>query len=494
MKRSLQTIGLVTLSALMASGCAMLGPDFQQPSAPVESNWLEVNDPMVSSEPPADPKWWQTAFQDPVLDELVEMALQENLTLRSAALRVLQSQQQLAIAIGNQYPQQQQATGLASREKSNTVIFNDYSLGFNLSWEVDFWGSFRRQVESASAELDASVAEYDGALVSLLSQVAQNYILIRTFQAQLEVARHNIKLQQESLRIARAKFNAGEVSELDADQAEALLNNTIASVPALETSLQQVKNSLAILLGKPPQDLNYLLGEKGAIPTPPATIAVGMPQNLIRQRPDIRTAERQLAAQSAQIGVAVTELYPAFSIGGSIGSTAMKTGDLFTSDSGTWNLFGAFQWNILNYGRLRSNVRLQDALFQQLLVDYQNTVLSAQGDVENAIVAYLKSYQQLASYQLAADASKRSVAASTAQYQNGLIGFNTVISTLSADAQQQDVLTSTRGTVATNLVQVYRALGGGWEIRDNQDPVDFLPAAMKDEMRERTGAWKGVLQ
>jgi len=494
MKRSLKTIGLATLSALITSGCAMLGPDFQEPSAPVESNWLEVDDPLVSSEPPADPKWWQTAFQDPVLDELVETALQENLTLRSAALRVLQSQQQLAIAIGNQYPQQQQATGLASREKSNTVIFNDYSLGFNLSWEVDFWGRFRRQVESASAELDASVAGYDGALVSLLSQVAQNYILIRTFQAQLEVARHNIKLQQESLRIARAKFNAGEVSELDADQAETLLNNTIASVPALETSLQQVKNSLAILLGKPPHDMNYLLGEKGEIPTPPAMIALGMPQNLIRQRPDIRVAERQLAAQSAQIGVAVTELYPAFSIGGSIGSSAMKTGDLFTSDSSTWNLFGAFQWNILNYGRLRSNVRLQDALFQQLLVDYQNTVLSAQGDVENSIVAYLKSYQQLASYQLAADASKRSVAASTAQYQNGLIGFNTVISTLSADAQQQDLLTSTRGTVATNLVQVYRALGGGWEIRDNQDPVDFLPAAMKDEMRERTGAWKGVLQ
>jgi len=494
MRRPLKTFGLVTLSALIVSGCAMLGPDFQEPSAPVESDWLETGDPLVSSESPADPKWWQTAFQDPVLDQLVEMALQENLTLRSAALRVLQSQQQLAIAIGNQYPQQQQATGLAAREKSNTVIFNDYSLGFNLSWEVDFWGRFRRQVESASAELDASVADYDGALVSLFSQVAQNYILIRTFQAQLEVARHNIELQRESLRIATAKFNAGEVSELDADQAETLLNNTIASVPALETSLQQVKNSLAILLGKPPHDMNYLLGEKGDIPNTPMTIAVGMPQNLIRQRPDIRAAERQLAAQSAQIGVAVTDLYPAFSIGGSIGSSAMKTGDLFTSDSSTWDLFGAFQWNILNYGRLKSNVRLQDALFQQLLVDYQNTVLSAQGDVENSIVAYLKSYQQLTSYQLAAAASKRSVAASTAQYQNGLVSFNTVISTLSADAQQQDLLTSTRGNVATNLVQVYRSLGGGWEIRDNQDPVDFLPASMKDEMRERTGAWKGVLQ
>ena len=494
MNRSWQTLGIATLSALIASGCAMLGPDFQEPGAPVESSWLYVEDPLVSSEPPADPNWWQTAFQDPVLDRLVEMALQENLLLRSAALRVLQSQQQLAIAIGNQYPQQQQVTGLAAREKSDAIIFNDYSLGFNLSWEADFWGRFRRQVESASAELDASVADYDGALVSLLSQVAQNYILVRTLQAQLDVARQNIELQRESLRIARAKFNAGAVSELDADQAETLLNNTIASVPSLETSLQQVKNSLAILLGKPPHDLNYLLGEKGDIPKTPASIALGMPQNLIRQRPDIRAAERQLAAQSAQIGVAVTELYPSFSIGGAIGSSAMHSGDLFESDSETWSLFGAFQWNIFNYGRLRSNVRLQDALFQQLLVDYRNTVLQAQGDVENSIVAYLKSYQQLAAYQLAAAASKRSVAASTAQYRNGLIDFNTVISTLGADAQQQDLLTSARGNVATNLVQVYRALGGGWEIRGNQDPVDFLPAAMKDEMRERTRAWEGVLQ
>lgn len=494
MKRHLQAIGIATVSAMMASGCVMLGPDFQEPRAPVESNWMEVNDPLVSSEPPADPKWWQTAFQDPVLDQLVETALQENLTLRSAALRVLQSQQQLAIAIGNQYPQQQQATGLAARERSTGVTFNDYSLGFNLSWEIDLWGSLRRQVESASAQLDASVADYDGALVSMLSQVAQNYILIRTYQAELVVARRNIELQGESLRIARAKFNAGEVSELDAYQAETLMNNTIASVPTLETSLQQAKNALAILLGKPPHDLNYLLGQQGAIPTPTATIALGMPQNLIRQRPDIRSAERQLAAQSAQIGVAVAELYPSFTIGGSIGSSAMRGGDLFTSNSSTWSLFGGFQWNILNYGRLQSNVRLQDARFQQLLVNYQDTVLQAQGDVENAIVAYLKSHQRLASYQLAAAASKRSVDASRTQYDNGLVGFNTVISTLSADAQQQDLLVSTQGRVAVNLVQVYRALGGGWKIRDQQDPVDFLPASMKDTMRERTSAWKGVLK
>lgn len=494
MYRGVHTVGLVTVFAALVSGCTMLGPDYQQPDAPLEQEWQEAGDPSISSAAPADPRWWQSAFGDPVLDELVDTALQENLSLRSAALRVLQSQQQLAIAIGNQYPQQQQGVGAATREKSEGAVFNNYNLGFNLSWEVDFWGSFRRQVESASAELDASVADYDGALVSMLSQVAQNYILIRSYQAQIEVARQSIELQRESLRIARARFDAGDVSELDVDQAETLLNNTAASIPALETSLQQVKNSLAILLGKPPQNMNYLLGQESAIPSPPVQIALGMPQNLIRQRPDIRSAERQLAAQSAQIGVAETALYPAFSIGGSIGTEAMRSGDLFTNDNATWDLTGGFQWNILNYGRLQSNVRLQDALFQQLLVQYQDTVLQAQGDVENTIVAYIKSFEQLAAYERAAIASQRSVAASTRQYDNGLIDFNTVISTLSSDTQQQQLLTSARGEVATNLVQVYRALGGGWQIRDNRDPVDLLPESMKEQMRERTGAWEGVLE
>ena len=487
-------IALGLFLAILISGCSVLGPNYTRPEAAVESNWLEIEDPLITSEPPADPKWWKTAFQDPDLDQIVETSLQQNLTLRSAGLRVLQSQQQLAIAIGNQFPQQQQASGSASRQKSGGLTFDNYSLGFNLGWEADFWGRFRRQVESASAELDASVAGYDGALVSMVSQVAQNYILIRTYQNRLEVARENIKLQEESLRIARAKFDAGEVSELDVDQAESLLNNTKATVSSLEVSLQQFKNSLAILLGKPPHDFNSLLGEKSGIPAVPADIALGMPQDFIRRRPDIRTAERQLAAQSAQIGFAVTELYPHFSIGGSIGTSAINTGDLFDNESETWSLFGMFEWNIFNYGRLKSNVRLQDALFQQLLVDYRNTVLQAQGDVENAIVAYLKSHEQLASYKLAADASQRAVDVATIQYQEGAVDFNTLINTLSANVQQQDLLSSTRGSVATNLVQVYKALGGGWEIRENKDPVDLLPAAMKEEMRERTKVWDGVLK
>jgi NodT family efflux transporter outer membrane factor (OMF) lipoprotein len=483
----------VLLLVLLISGCTTLGPVYHTPDAAVESDWLGIEDSPLTTELPVDPKWWKTAFQDEELDHLVETALKQNLTLRSAGLRVLQSQQQLAIAIGNQFPQQQQLTGSAIREKSSGVTFNNYNLGFNLSWEADFWGRFRLQVESASADLDASVASFDGAMLSLISQVAQNYILIRTFQDRIEVASSNIKNQEESVRITQAKYDAGEVSELDKDQAETLLYSTRATVPALETSLQQLKNSLAILLGLPPQNFNYLFGKNLGIPTVPADIALGMPQDLIRRRPDIRVAERQLAAQSAQIGFAETELYPHFSIGGSIGTSSENSSDLFKNASETWDLFGMFEWNIFNYGRLQSNVRLQDALFQQLLVDYRNTVLQAQRDVENAIVAYLKGQEQLMSYKSAADASRRAVNISTIQYQEGSVGFNTVINTLSANAQQQDLLSFTRGTVATNLVEVYKALGGGWEIREDKDPVDLLPSRMKEEMLERTKAWEGVL-
>ena len=486
--------GASLLLILLLGGCINLGPDYKQPDVAVEPNWLDIEDSLVSDQPPADPNWWKTAFQDPDIDQLVETALQQNLTLRSAGLRVLQSQQQLAIAIGNQYPQQQQATGSASRQKANGNTFNNYSLGFNASWEVDFWGRFRRQVESASAELDASVADYDNVLISLVSQVAQNYILIRTYQNRLEVAAQNVQAQAESLRIARAKSDAGEVSELDADQAESLLNNTKATISSLEVSLQQLKNSLAVLLGKPPHEVAGLFDDQSLIPSVKKELALGMPQDLIRRRPDIRVAERQLAAQSAQIGFAITELYPHFTIGGAIGTSATNSSDLFNNESETWSLFGMFEWDILNYGRLKSNVRLQDARFQQLLTDYQNTVLQAQADVENAIVAYLQSHQQFQSYTLAAQASQRAVKIAKAQYEDGLVDFNRVINTLVTQSQQEDLLSTTQGAVAANLVQVYKALGGGWEIRQSKDPVDLLPMEVKSQMQDRTQEWKGVFQ
>jgi len=482
------------LSVLSLSGCLALGPDYVEPEAEIEPSWQETENARISNAALVDANWWQGTFNDPALDGLVDKALQENLSLRSAALRVLQAQQQLRIAIGNQYPQQQQATGSASRQRSRSNTFEEYNLGFGAAWELDMWGRFSRQVESASASLDASVASYDGALVSLVSQVAQVYLTIRTFQRRIVVAEDNVKLQAESLRIAQAKFDAGDVSELDVNQADTLLNNTKASVSALNTSLQQAKNSLAVLLGEPPQDLSYLLGAESAIPKTPPQVALGMPQDLIRQRPDIRIAERQLAAQSAQIGVATTDLYPSLSISGSIGTLSDDTGNLFEGDSKEWDFGGSFQWNLFNYGRLRSNIRLQDAIFQQLLVDYLNTVLVAQADVENSIVAYLRSYEQLDSYELAAAASTRAVDIATIQYQEGSIDFDTLITTLNSNVQQQDLYASSQGDVATSLVQVYRSLGGGWSVRAGRDPVELLPVSLKDEMRERTRQWQGVLE
>jgi outer membrane protein TolC len=278
------------------------------------------------------------------------------------------------------------------------------------------------------------------------------------------------------------------------EQAQTLLYNTRATVYTLEISLQQLKNSLAVLLGRPPQDLAGLLGQPRPVPTVDPALAVGMPQDLIRRRPDIRVAERRLAAQSAQIGFAITDLYPQFTIGGSIGTSVTTlgeedAGDLFTNDTFRYNLAGGFVWNIFNYGRLRSNVRLQDASFQQLLEDYRQTVLRVQAEVENAIVAFLQSRAQLDERVAAAEAAQRAVDISTIQYEDGLVTFNTVISTLQSLVAQQDLLATAQGSVAANLVEVYRALGGGWEVRSSADPVDLLPEETREEMEERTDYW-----
>ncbi|MEN8803614.1 MAG: efflux transporter outer membrane subunit [Thiogranum sp.] len=495
MNRLVKILGLCALSAVVASGCMTVGPDYQVPTAPVMPEYLEYEDPLLDTTAPAEPEWWKTAFKDPILDQLVETALAQNLSLRSAGLRVLQARQQLLIAIGNQYPQQQQLSGQAGiAGVVSSPAYEIYDLGFNLAWEADVWGRFKRQIESASADLDASVGSYDGVMVSLIAQVAQTYLLIRTTQQRVAVARHNLEIQQESVRITTAKFEGGEVSSLDVDQAQTLFYNTHASVSSLELSLQQFKNSLATLLGRPPFDMSTLLGTPQPVPTVAPEIAVGMPQDLIRRRPDIRTAERLLAAQSAQIGVAVSELYPAFGLGGSIVTTVstdqdLSFSDLFSAQTLGYNLFGAFQWNIFQYGRLKNNIRLQDAAFQQLLEDYRQTVLQAQGEVENAIVAFFKSQQQLTALRSAADAAQRAVDVSTLQYKEGEVPYNTVITTLETLVTQQDQFATIQGTVTTNLVDVYRSLGGGWEVRQSQEPLELIPNEVKDEMLERTKYW-----
>jgi NodT family efflux transporter outer membrane factor (OMF) lipoprotein len=494
MGRRVRTLALVIAAALIAPGCTMLGPDYEEPPPPLEPDWLAYEDPRLDTGTPASPEWWKGAFADPVLDQLIEAALEENLSLRSAGLRVLQARQQLAIAIGNQYPQQQTVTGTAEKFRENDRTDEFYDFGFSVTWEADVWGRFRRQIESAEAQLDASLADYDGVLITLFADVAQTYLLIRTTEERLAVAKYNVELQRESVAITTAKFEAGDTSSLDVDQAQTLLFNTIAGVSDLEISLQQLRNTLAVLLGRPPQDLSALLGETKPIPAVSPEVAVGMPQDLIRRRPDIRSAERRLASQSAQVGFAITELYPHFGLSGSIGTTANTAinedaDDLFSDDTFRWSIAGGFSWDVLNYGRLRSNVRLQDAFFQQLLEDYRQTVLQAQADVENSIVAFFRSQEQLEAYRLASNFAERSADISRLQYQEGLVNFNTVITTLASLATQQDLLAITEGTVAVNLVDVYRAIGGGWQVRTTSDPAELIPEGTREEMLDRTKYW-----
>jgi NodT family efflux transporter outer membrane factor (OMF) lipoprotein len=361
---------------------------------------------------------------------------------------------------------------------------------------MDFWGKFRRAVESGVWDLDATIASYDDILVSLTAEVARTYILIRTLEARLAIAHENVQIQERSFQIARVRFEGGDVTELDVSQAGALLGDTQASIPRLEAQLRQAKNGLALLLGMLPGDVELLIGGTKPIPMVTTDVAVGLPAELLRRRPDIRVAEGQMAAQSSLIGVAKADLYPHLSLFGSIGlssSDAAVTAagfpggsslsDLFDSDSLEYYGGLSFGWDILNYGRIKNRVRLQDARFQQLVANYKNTVLKAAQEVEDAISAFLKSQEEVVFLNSSVQAASRSVDLSLIQYREGLVDYQRVIDTQRFRAQVQDLLTVTEGTVALNLVSTYKALGGGWEIREGRD---FVPQETKEEMSERT--------
>jgi NodT family efflux transporter outer membrane factor (OMF) lipoprotein len=467
---------------IFLSGCTSLcdyirngfkvGPNYCPPPAAVANNWIDAADPSVSSTPPYDACWWRT-FNDPVLDSLIYTAYRQNLTLRDAGLRILEARAQRGIVVGEIFPQTQQAFGSYTRTNNSQnapnaapkFYFDDWQAGANLAWELDFWGRFRRAIESADAHLDASIYNFDDVLVLLLSEVAQNYINIRTAELRLEYAQKNVNDQQVSLNIAEVKFNNGATTRLDVTQGQSNLSQTQAAIPPLETARRQAANQLCILLGIPPRDLDSIIGYTKVIPSAPPEVAVGIPADLIRRRPDIRRAERQVAEQSALIGVAASDLYPHFSINGTIFFEAARFQDLFDAKSFAGNVGPSFNWNILNYGRLVNNIRVQDARFQQRAVEYQNTVLQANAEAENALIGFLKFQQQVKYLGTSAKAAEESLGLVRDQYNAGKTDFNRVISVEQLLTQQQDQLAVAQGTVVTNLVLLYKALGGGWQIR-----------------------------
>lgn len=491
---SVATLCLLALT-LWLGGC-MVGPDYRPPPAPVAERWLVTDPTRVQTDFVGPGEWW-SVFNDPALDALVEAAYQQNLTLQTAGLRVIEAQARRGIAIGLLFPQQQALSGGFTRTRASLNQpfapvprdFDTYQVGLDAAWELDFWGRFRRNIEASDAELLATVAVYDDVLVSLVGEVATTYVQVRVIEELLALARDNVRLQREALEIATVRFEAGGTSDLDVQQATNLLQDTEADIPLLEIRLRQALNSLSLLLGLPPSDLSDILLRSGGIPAPPPSVAVGIPAELLRRRPDVRIAERQLAAQSARIGVATSDLLPRITLVGSVGLNAEQAAMLFAGHSFQGIGGPQFEWPIFNYGRLINNVRAQDATFQALSAVYANTVLRAQRDVEDAVIGYLRGLDGVAHLQLSVAAANRAVELALIQYRGGAADYTRVLTAQQAKIVADRRLTDTRGIVGTSVVALYKALGGGWELREGND---FVPAPIKEEMEARTW-WDGML-
>jgi NodT family efflux transporter outer membrane factor (OMF) lipoprotein len=333
-----------------------------------------------------------------------------------------------------------------------------------LSWELDFWGLYRRTIAGAKAQVEYSSEDYDNILVTLLGDVGNYYTNVRVLQERIALAKANAELQRGILNITETRFKAGSVAELDVDQAQQTLSQTESTIPQYELSMRQAENHICTLLSIPQVDLDKMLGKR-PIPAAPADVAVGIPAELLTRRPDIRKAERQCAVQSEQIGIADANLYPHISITGNMGVSATKLSELYTPNAFNGTVGPTFTWNILNYGRLAANVNYQDHRFQELLLAYRDTVINANEDVENGIVSFLKNQEATAKLLESCVAADKALAIVISQYRVGTVDFNRVATIEQTLVTEQDLYTQSKGSIALGLIQVYRALGGGWQIR-----------------------------
>ena len=485
---------------LVAAGC-QVGPDFKKPEAPVAPKWSGNDDPRIATQTAADSQWWKE-FNDSTLDRLVDLAYHQNLSLQVSGLRIVEARAQLGVATGKQWPQIQvlaagaSADGVTKSVSTYAAVdrnFFSYQAGFDAAWELDFWGKYSRGVEAEAANVLATVADYYYSIVSLNAEVARTYTVLRTYEVLIDQAQRNVTLQEDGLGIAQSRFKNGATSELDVAQATTLLESTRATVPQLQIGAQQARNALSTLLGQPTGSVDTLLAGPKEIPTAPAKVSISVPAEMLRRRPDIRRAELVAAAQCARIGVAKAELYPSFSLFGSIGFQASTSGigsnNLFSGDNLVYSVGPRISWPFFNYGRLQNNVRVQDARLQELLVGYRETVLKAAQEVEDALTGYLRSQEEIVFQRNSVQSAQRSQEIAMTQYREGAVDYQRVLDAQRSLLQQQNDLAQAGSSVATSVIALYKALGGGWEFRQGQP---FVSEPSKKEMEERTG-WSDLL-
>jgi NodT family efflux transporter outer membrane factor (OMF) lipoprotein len=452
------------------TGCPAVGPDYRPPAPPVAGEWSEPLLGGVTAAEASVVRWW-TTFDDPMLDSLITRAVGSNQDVQIATARVREARALRGITAGELLPTIDATASLTDNRRSrNSLTFpvdtldsDLYEAGFDATWEIDLFGGKRRAVEAATAELRAAIEDWRAVLVTLLAEVARNYVEARSFQRRVAITEQNIAAQRDALDIIRARFDAGLSSELDVSRSAALLATTASQAPALESSLQRAVHRLGVLLGAGPGALLDDLRQQAPVPTPPPQVPVGLPSDLLRRRPDIRRSERQLAAATARIGVATADLFPKFALTGTAGLQSLSTGDLFGSGSEFWTAGPAFTWRLFDGGRIRANIRVQNERQRQALAEYEKTVLTSLEEVENALVAYAKEQVRHRALQEAVTANRRALDLASELYLRGLVDFLNVLDVQRALYLDEDLAAQSEGAVAANLVALYKALGGGWE-------------------------------
>ena len=523
------------LTMLAGVGGCEVGPNYAPPVFDVADNWAEPNaTPPATGRPFTAPsrtvsdaqpvvRWWMT-FRDPELNSLVGRAVASNLDLRRATSRIRQARAQRRVTASDLYPQVNALGEFThSHISSNGVTsqigagggggsaggggsggggsggggsgggsmqppgadgspavpgailsdFNLFQLGLDASWELDVFGRVRRAVEGANATIQANVEDRRDVLLMLLSDVAQNYIQLRGTQRQLTLALENLKVQQQTLDLQIQRQQNGLVTSLDVSRARAQVETTAAQIPPLQVTISQAIHQLGTLLGEQPESLYAELTEAEPVPPVPDEVPIGLPSDLLRRRPDVRRAERQLASATAQVGVAVANLFPQFSLTGSLGLQSTDTNNLLNYASRYYSISPQVMYPLFDAGRLRAQVRVQDALQEQALLTYQSAVLTALREVEDALVAYAKQQDRRASLASAVAANQQAVSLAQEQYRSGTVDFTTVLDAQLNLFTSQDALAQSQTAVAVNLVTLYRTLGGGWEIdTDVYGPAD----------------------
>ncbi|GJM22056.1 MAG: RND transporter [Planctomycetota bacterium] len=462
------THALLALGLGLTAACSV-GPDYESPDVSLAEHFAGEKPSEVSNAELAT--WWQQ-LNDSELDTLVERALDGNLSLRAAAAGIVEARALFDLAHGDLYPQQQTLNASATRVgQSRDValgafaprITEEFAVGANLSWELDLWGRLRRAVEASEAQLEVTVADFDDVVVLLIAEVGSTYVDLRTFEERLRLATENVELQRETLDLARVRHDEGAVSVLDVHQANSVVGQTEALIPLLAAGRQRARHALAVLLGRLPRELAASLAD-GAIPTVPEMVATGLPAELLRQRPDVRRAERLLAAQSARIGIAEAEFYPHLSLQGSLGWAADDPSDLFRHRSVAGSIGAGLDWKLFNYGRLEAGVRAEEARYDALLQSYRETVLIAQREVEDALEGFVRARERLDALRRSVNAASEAAATVAAQYRGGAVAYTAVFVAQTTLVQQQDTLAIAEGDVAQAFITIYRALGGGWQL------------------------------